>query len=494
MRQQEHRYFESVEFMDLISKLQPRNPEVWSTICWDAAYNIANQFRTAEEEEARRKLERSLERAGVDRERVKALIAALDVKIAEKDAQFRKWVRLGLEKLAAGTRHIPDDPYLRQQIGLAFLTKASYTSGHMDRQFLQAVEDPASGLQAIAMEPPEAVRIRSAYELAEHWFARALVALEKQLRAGKFHVYRSLAESLRRAGEKDRPYHTTQMGLNIDPAGLDGFQYVCRYLHAVRLWYSAREAGERGEGERARALLREASAAFQRAADKARAVRSAYATPAWPMLIFSDREQLCRGLAEAVGEQAGLPQPLSESDRARLLARLAKVRLSAPDLSVRPVDDDYVLNYLGWLKKSLGGDAYEYNDDFFAEAWLEVGQVAEATIGPELSDVDWFKFMAEPPAPPEAGGHSHDDAEATGPVTAVFRVMRTGGLTLTVKSCSFLGGTLATFGEFQVTDEKVRVFEVTAERPGPVFIVVTGSAPSPETGRGYWIQALGVRR
>ncbi|HTF57645.1 MAG TPA: hypothetical protein VK661_10465 [Planctomycetota bacterium] len=487
MREQEHRYFETIEIMDLITKLQPRNPEAWAYLGWDAAYNIANQYRTAEEEEARRKLERP----GVDRERAKSLIADLDARIAEKDAQFRKWIRLGLEKLAEGSRHLPDDPYLKQQIGLTFLTKASYTGGHMDRQFLRAVEDPSSGLQAIAMEPPEPGRVRSAYELGDHWFARALEALEKQIRKGKFHVYRSLAESLRRAGEKDGQYHTTQMGLNIDPTGLEGFRFVCRYLHAVHLWYSARETEERGEGERSRALLREASAAFQRASDKARETRSAYATPSWPMLIFSDREQLCRGLAEACAEQAGLPLPLSEADRARLLARLAKVRLPAQDLRVRPVDDDYVLNYLGWLKQSLGGDAYEYNDDFYTEAYLEIGRRTEATIGPELSDIDWFKFMAEPPPRP---GPSRDDEETSGPFTAGFQVTRIGGLTLFVTAYAYRGGDLAAVESFQVTDGKPREFNVVVERPGPVFILVTGSASSPETGRVYWIQALGVRR
>jgi len=489
MREQEHRYFETIEIMDLITKLQPRNPEAWAYLGWDAAYNIANQFRTAEEEEARRNLERALERPGVDRDKVKALIAELDAKIAEKDAQFRKWIGLGLEKLAEGSRHLPDDPYLKQQIGLTFLTKASYTGGRMERQFLEAVEDPKSGLQAIAMEPPEPGKVRSAYELSEHWFGKALESLEKQIERGKFHVYRSLAESLRRSGEKGGQYHTTQMGLNIDPAGLDGFRFVSLYLHAVRRWYSAREAGER-----APAVLREASVAFQRAADKARDTRNAYSTPAWPMLIFTDRERLCHGLAEACAEQAAMAHPLSESDRVRLLARLAMVRLPAQDLSFRPVDDDYVLTYLGDLKKSLGGDAFEYNDDFYTEAYLEPGRRAEATIGPELSDVDWYKFMAEPPAAPQRAGHSHGEDEESGPVTAVFQVARTGGLTLTVTAYAYRGGNLAAVSTFQVTDEKVRQFEVAAERAGPVFILVKGSSPTPEASRGYWIRAIEVRR
>src|SRR6185503_17930545 len=140
--------------------------------------------------------------------------------------------------------------------------------------------------------------------------------------------------------------------------------------------------------------------------------------------------------------------PLSEADRTRLLARLAKARLPAQDLSFRPVDDHYVLNYLGWIQKSLGGDAFEYNDDFYTEAYLEPGRRAEATIGPELSDVDWFKFMAEPPPRP---GQSHGEEEESGPVTAVFQVARTGGLTLTVTAYAYRGGSLAAVSSFQVT-------------------------------------------
>jgi len=119
MGEEEHRYFERVEIMDLITKLQPRNPEAWAYQGWDAAYNIANQFRTDEDEELARQLKRKTDPASADR------LAKLRAAIREKDAQFRTWVRLGLLKLAEGSRHLPDDAYLKYEIGKALWTKAS---------------------------------------------------------------------------------------------------------------------------------------------------------------------------------------------------------------------------------------------------------------------------------------------------------------------------------------------------------------------------------
>ena len=40
--QDERRWYQAREIMEMISKLQPHNEEVWSMLAWDSAYNIAN--------------------------------------------------------------------------------------------------------------------------------------------------------------------------------------------------------------------------------------------------------------------------------------------------------------------------------------------------------------------------------------------------------------------------------------------------------------------
>jgi hypothetical protein len=46
---EEKRWYEMKEVTEFISYVQPRNPEVWSHLGWDAAYNVANGFTDKEE-------------------------------------------------------------------------------------------------------------------------------------------------------------------------------------------------------------------------------------------------------------------------------------------------------------------------------------------------------------------------------------------------------------------------------------------------------------
>src|SRR5262245_9475922 len=46
---EEKRWYEEREIFKFISYFQARNPEVWSYLAWDAAYNVSNGFTDPEE-------------------------------------------------------------------------------------------------------------------------------------------------------------------------------------------------------------------------------------------------------------------------------------------------------------------------------------------------------------------------------------------------------------------------------------------------------------
>lgn len=489
MGEQEHRYFERVEIMDLITKLQPRNPEAWAYMGWDSAYNIANQFRTEEDEAEFRRLLASGGPKADDRARLEKLRD----RIREKDGQYRKWVSLGLLKLAEGTRHLPDDPYLKSEVGQALWTKAAWSRGILEEQFLRAVEADGELQEILGGGRPEG-RPRTAFELAELWFAKGLSTLEKQIEKGRFRIYRSLAESMSRPPEEDRRHHTTQMGLNIDPTRFIGFIHQVRYLDGILKWFRA----ERAEPEAARALLLEASESFKRAADQAALFRRLYSpTPAGQRALHDIRVDLCRGMADLCADQAKFARPLSVEDRAVLLARLEPIRWNPvdrngpPEQQTPPQDDLYLLEYMGRLKQSLGGDAWEYNDDIHTQLrgnHVEVGRRVDATIGPGLKDVDWFHFYAGRP-------RARDD-DPGGPLEAEFEVARTGDLPIQVTALAVQGNTLVTVSNFKLDDLQPRRFKVKADREGWMYFMVNAVDPSgaPPSNSGYWFAARGVLR
>ena len=502
MGEEEHRYFERVEIMDLITKLQPRNPEAWAYQGWDAAFNIANHSRTSEYEAQARELRRRIKAGGPGIKEWEEQLKKTEAIIRKKDAQFRTWVRVGLRNLAKGSRYLPDDPYLKSEVAHTLWTKSSWSAGVMEEQFLKAIEEDKE-LQEDLGEGPMPARPRTAFELSEIWFLKGQAALEKQIQQGSFRVFRTLAESMNRPPEGERSHHTTQIGRNIDRATFTGFIYTVRYLNGILKWYRARDASP----DEARALLLEASESFRKAQAQAAYYRKNFSFPDLKIRDLHDaRVDLCRGLADLCADLAKLPHPLSAEDRARLLTRLEPIRWNpidrnaTPSERVAPPDDRYVLNYMNRLKRSLGGDGWEYNDDLYTlhyENYLGPGERADATIGPDADDVDWYHFYAARPAKKEHEGHSHDEepAPAAGPVTADFQVKRVGDWTLTVTVLAFRRGTYSPVKSLEVSDNEPLNFEVTSERAGPVYIMVSGKSPlgTPSTGSGYSLTAVGVR-
>jgi hypothetical protein len=491
MGEEEHRYFERVEIMDLITKLQPRNPEAWAYMGWDCAYNIANQYRTEDDVENARKLEEEIKLGGPNLEERTDRLDQLRTKIAEKDKDYRIWIQKGILKLAEGCRHLPEDAYLKHEVGKALWTKAAWSNGILEKQFLVAVEEDKE-LQRVLGEGLRPPRPRTAFELGEAWFERGKATLERQIAEGRFRVYRTLAESMARPPEEDRQHHTTQMGLNIDIAAFVGFIHEMRFLNGILKWSRAREADQ---PEKTRTLLLEASDSFRKAEEQALVFRHTHSLVKAGERAFHDaRADLCREMARLCAEQATVRHPLTPAEQAGLLARLELIwwnpvdRNARPSQQVPPPDERYILDYMSRLKQSLGGDAMEYNDDRHAlhrGNLLMPGEKWEASIAPDVGDVDWYHFYAA----------RHPARKDIAEIASVFTLKRTGAVPLKVVALAMNKGAVTTEADFELNDANEVTFKVTSDHEGVVFLRVTAiDAGSDSKDRGYTITALGVQR
>jgi hypothetical protein len=177
---EEKRWYEEKEIFNFISYFQPRNPEVWSYLAWDAAYNVANGF--------------------TDREKA------------------WEWIRFGLQWIRRGNARLPDNPHLKLELAWILFHKPAWRDGLLDLDLLRRIEEDAE-LQADL--PPDRVRPerpRSAFELAILWLERA-------------------REELFARPEKQ---YRTFVGLMLYPDTMDGFINLCLYLQGVYAWRRGR--------------------------------------------------------------------------------------------------------------------------------------------------------------------------------------------------------------------------------------------------------------
>ena len=173
--EEERRWYEQKEILELISYFQPRNPEVWSHLGWHSAYNIANGF-------------------------------------TDPDKSW-EWVKFGLKWLRRGNAMLPDSPYLKYELARTLYHKPSWRIGFLDRNLLQRVEGDAELQELLRLGAP-GPRPMSSFELAIPWLERA-------------------REELFQRKEK---YVLTQVGLYVRPLTMDGFIRECLFYQAMYDW------------------------------------------------------------------------------------------------------------------------------------------------------------------------------------------------------------------------------------------------------------------
>jgi tetratricopeptide (TPR) repeat protein len=170
---EEKRWYEEREIFKFISYFQARNPEVWSYLAWDAAYNVSNGFTDPEER--------------------------------------WNWYAFGLSWLRRGNRMLPDSLYLKEQLAYTLWHKPSWAIGHLDRKLLERFEKEVEFQKEIL--PPDATweRPLGMFEMAHLWLERA----RDQIFASK------------------EVSHKTPMGRLLYRSTIDGFIQGCCYLQGV---------------------------------------------------------------------------------------------------------------------------------------------------------------------------------------------------------------------------------------------------------------------
>ena len=176
--EEEKRWYERREIIQLISYVQPRNPEVWSHLGWHSAYNVANGFTDPE--------------------------------------KSWEWIKFGLLWLRRGIQTLPNEPYLKDQLAYTLWHKAAWRDGELDLQLLKRIEEDPE-LQAKL--PPDGTKVDrpfGAFEIAVMWLERARIEL------------------------LDQDIKLTQMGLYLYPDTMDGFARMCMIMQGMYEWRRGR--------------------------------------------------------------------------------------------------------------------------------------------------------------------------------------------------------------------------------------------------------------
>lgn len=203
------RWYLAREIAEMISKLQPRNEEVWAMLAWEFSYNAAN----GEQDE-------------------------------EKAWQ---WTRYGILKLREGIRRNPNSPYLRYELARFLFHKPTWQAGRLDVGLLQRIEADDE-LQREVQDVAEVRVRRSAFELAIRWYEDTVRVLEGRRGANL--------------------YHTTQMGLNIHTDTMRGFIRDALFFQAIYTWKLAQRSAESPEWERSKEWFRRAIEHIHRMREK----------------------------------------------------------------------------------------------------------------------------------------------------------------------------------------------------------------------------------
>jgi hypothetical protein len=332
--EEEKRWYERREIIQMISYVQPRNPEVWSHLGWHSAYNVANGFTNPDE--------------------------------------AWEWVKFGLLWLRRGIRTLPDEPYLKEQLAYTLWHKVSWQDGDLDMDLLQRIEkDPQ--LQAELL--PEGVKVepdrpRTAFELALPWLEMARNEL------------------------LDRDIKLTQMGLYLYPDTMDGFARMCMILQGMYEWKLGRPEKAKAWFRRAQKHVEE-MLARQRGAPPQPGIGKRYRNDLSP--IFKDWAEMYKSYPEIVdlAEKARSQKP---EDQLALLTLLQGLLVRHGPIDEHWLWSRYnPLSLLNSLKTRLSDDTQECNDSFEMGTALNPGDLAVATLAPEGLDVDYYMIPLAPP-------------------------------------------------------------------------------------------------
>lgn len=336
---EEKRWYEMKEVTRFISYVQPRNPEVWSHLAWDSAYNVANGFTDKEE--------------------------------------AWKWVKFGLLWLRQGIDTLPNEPYLKHQLGYTLWHKIAWRDGELDLDLLRRIEGDAELQAKLPPDGMKSDRPLSAFELAIPWLESA------------------------REDLLDKEYQITQMGLIIYPETMDGFARLCMIGQGMYAWQSNRHDLAKEWFRRAKQQVEDMIARLPDSPKKPgfeKKYKNGMSTILQEWVKFYDR------YPEIVGLELRARSKKPEDERALLEA------LQGMFVQLGPLDEQWLWSrynphaLLNALKMRLarGEDTLECNDSIELASDFAEGSLAAANLAPDGLDVDVFAMTLIPnvPQPP----------------------------------------------------------------------------------------------
>ena len=329
----ERRFFEAQQVMELISWLQPRNPEVWALLGWDGMYNIPE--------------------GGIE------------------DAEKKwHWIRYGITKLHEGSVWNPENPYLCYELGRVLWHKVSWReNGWFDMALITRIEQDDE-LQDLLQEKKHE-KDMSPFVLGAHWLQKA----------------RRLIEAVPTEERFSRA--TTQMGLVLHPDTMDGLTYHYHFMEAMYQW----GLGNRGaalehlqKASRGARLMREKYGQDRTGPIHASRARLYDRLP--PVIEIGEKlvgldleSEEARGLREEALRllEEAMIEANSNIENGYILARLTflKRQLSAHNQE--------------------NADAFEFNDGMNFASTLSFGEGYMVNLGPFLTDVDTYLIWIPPP-------------------------------------------------------------------------------------------------
>ena len=336
---EEKRWYEMKEVTQFISYVQPRNPEVWSHLAWDSAYNIANGFTDKEES--------------------------------------WKWVKFGLLWLRKGITTLPNEPYLKHQLAYTLFHKVSWRDGELDLDLLRRIEGDAELQAAIPPDGMKSARPLTAFELALPWLEWA------------------------REDLMDKEYQITQMGLVLYPETMDGFARYCMVLQGFYDWQSNRHEKAKEWFVRARKQVADMVARTPEA-PKTPGFEKRYRNSLssifkdW-VLFYEKYPELVDLELKARSRKPEDERKLLEVMQG-LLVKYGPIDEQWLWTRYNP---HAMLNALK-MRMAKGEDTLECNDSIEMASDFPEGNLAAANLAPEGLDVDVYALLLMPPAGAQA--------------------------------------------------------------------------------------------
>jgi len=292
--------------------------------------------------------------------------------VKEPDEKWR-WIRYGISKLEEGSHQIRNSPYLCYQIGYVLLQKATFAKGFLQYDFINNFERDIELQKTLAGRDVD--KPIPLFELAVEWFEKAKDKLKEYKKQAKVDYYVS-------------------GGLVIHDYVIDSFIRDCLYTEAIVSWYKGFDFytlkwSKKSYYETLKWL------------DKA-IVHLDLVINSYNREFDRQHRKFYKKLRDALPEVYEAFNFSSLDDKIKALTLMENILKGSEGF-----DDYYVYTWLDPVKKKLGGDENEFNDNIaYPVTFLQKGKKIRSTIAPTVDDKDFYVIIISNSHPE----HHHNDS------------------------------------------------------------------------------------